>query len=68
MGKLLTDIEATINNINQKLNETLTATDKCVRKYEDDYVLNGEEFRDPDVLKERMKEKINLGICNYDRQ
>lgn len=66
MGKLLSDVNSLINDINTNIDSLLQDVNEINRLYEDEYMLK--EVRDPNILKEKMKEKIRLGIREHDSE
>ena len=66
MGQLLEDTLKTIDKTQEKIDLVLAEINNYNEIYNSDYVLK--ELRDADYLKERMIEKIELGVKSYDNQ
>lgn len=64
MGQLLEDTLKTIDKTQEKIDLVLAEINNYNEIYNSDYVLK--ELRDADYLKERMIEKIELGVKSYD--
>lgn len=66
MGQLLEDTLKIIDKTQDKIDLVLAEINNYNEIYNSDYVLK--ELRDADYLKERMIEKIELGVKSYDNQ
>ena len=66
MGQLLEDTLKTIDKTQEKIDLVLAEINNYNEIYNSDYVLK--ELRDADYLKERMIEKVELGVKSYDNQ
>jgi len=64
MGQLLEDTLKTIDKTQEKIDLVLAEINNYNEIYNSDYVLK--ELRDADYLKERMIEKVELGVKSYD--
>jgi len=66
MAQLLTDTQSLIKQINTNIDGVLSSITTFKNIYNTDYILS--EVKDADYLKSLMKEKIELGIRDYDNQ
>ena len=64
MGQLLEDTLKAIDKTQEKIDLVLAEINNYNEIYNSDYVLK--ELRDADYLKERMIEKVELGVKSYD--
>ena len=64
MGKIMVDTSASIENITRDIDSLLEAMNIFTDEYTNNYLLK--ELRDSSILKERMKDKIESGVIDYD--
>ena len=64
MGKIIEDTSTSIDKIVMDIDSLLEAMNTFTDEYTNNYLLK--ELRDSSVLKERMKDKIESGVIDYD--
>lgn len=64
MGKILDDFKTLQSNITTNAEKVLIDCNKFINLYDSYYVL--ENVKDVDYLKNKMKDKIEKGVSNYD--